>query len=511
MRINLDCKTHFVDRNGEVPLLLRVAMNGEQGYFNTGKRIKKEYYDEENKSVRAGIKGGNKLSVTIAKHTTILNDIIDGFQHRGEVLTIHKLKEIYSQETGQVKSECFFKYVEKTIKWERENTEITSDTLDTYDAHLNKLKTYRNKLSIHDFTKTFLTEYRHYILNDLNQSKNTGYHAMCFLRKYTKKLFGEGRIKPYPFTTYTVGSPFEVEREYLDPEELSRLHDLYDSQVLTKIVRVSKSKYTKYKEFEIGKKYQEVLRYFLVSCYCGLRHSDIKTLCRNDIKGNYIIKEMQKGREGRKKTVRIPIRKRLFSLLDLNNPKGVLFENPVMEDSQTNKYLKAIMKEAKIEKHITFHCARHTFAIVSLLKGVSITVISDILGHSELTTTQRYAKVVDRLREQEMNKWDDPDDNKLEIICPDCGNSVLQFAKGIIALNRIPIVCPFCSANFSYILKDSLTVKTKDVVGVLSESSVDTNAAEFVALAQFAPTMKQPPHTNITNSKAQWAGNFLKN
>lgn len=304
---------------------------------------------------------------------------------------------------------------------------------------------------------------------------------MCFLRKYTKKLFDDGKIKPYPFAKFQVGSPFEVEPDYLEPEELTKLHDVYDSLELTKIIRTATSKYSRFKEFNVGEKYQEILRYFLVACYTGLRHSDIKTLRREHIKGKFIVKEMVKGREGRRKTVRIPIRKRLFSLLNMGDSTGLIFENPVMEDSQTNKYLKAIMAlpTVKIEKHITFHCARHSFAIISLLLGIKIEVVSDILGHSELTTTQRYARVVDMLREQEMDKWDKMakeefnSDNSHAIICPGCENTVLRFEKGVIALNKIPLICPYCSTSFSHNLKEvvpGIGVKRLEYSGINIQS-----------------------------------------
>ena len=327
-----------------------------------------------------------------------------------------------------------------------------------YQNDLEKRRSFGPKLSIHDITKEFLEQYKSYLKDVLRQAKNTQYHAMCFLRKYTKKLYNEGRITKYPFTDFTVGQPHLVEIDHLTPDEINKLHALYDSKELTKIVRKSTSKYAKYKEFPLGEKYQEVLRYFLVACYCGLRHSDIKTLSRDDIKGNYIVKQMQKGRLDRKKTVRIPIRKRLLALLDLKNPKGFLFENPVMEDSQTNKYLTKIIKEhAGIKKKITFHCSRHTFAVTSLILGIKIEVVSDILGHSELTTTQRYAKVVDDLREKEMDKWDKlvkeeaSDASHHDIVCPGCENTVLKIEKGITALNKIPLVCPYCSTSFHII------------------------------------------------------------
>lgn len=465
--INLDCKTHHVGKDKSFPILLRISINGAHDYLNTGKRIKEVHYDKQNKSIKAGIAGYSTLTAFIDRQKVRVENIISDFEKRGEIATISKIKELYEQETGKVKSICFYGYTEEIIMWERANTEISHNTLDNYNDEIKKLKTYRKKLTIYDIDKKFLEEYKAYILETLGQANNTAYHAMCFLRKYTKRLFDDGKLKTYPFAKFSVGSPFQVDPDYLEPEELTKLHDLYDSGELKKITRKAKSKYTKYKEFNIGERYQDVLKYFLVACYTGLRHSDIKTLRREHIKGKFIVKEMVKGREGRKKTIRIPIRKRLLSLLGTSN--GLLFENPVMEDSQTNKYLKAIMEVGEINKHITFHCARHSFAIISLLLGIKIEVVSDILGHSELTTTQRYARVVDRLRELEMDKWDKiakvefNTDNVQEVTCPNCENQVLRFERGVIALNKIPVTCSYCSTSFSFNLKENFTHMSKQI------------------------------------------------
>ncbi|MEO1099922.1 MAG: site-specific integrase, partial [Bacteroidota bacterium] len=116
-------------------------------------------------------------------------------------------------------------------------------------------------------------------------------------------------------------------------------------------------------------------------CYCGLRHSDIKTLRKEHIQNGYIVKQMEKDRLGKKKTVRIPMKSRLLSLLNLDEKSDLLFEQPVQENGTTNNYLKEILKIAEIGKHVTFHGFRHTFAINSLLLGLKIEVVSDILGH----------------------------------------------------------------------------------------------------------------------------------
>lgn len=391
-----------------------------------------------------------------------IDNIITEHEKRGDILSVQRLKAVYEKEAGKIRSASFYEFVEETIKKEKELKEISDTTLRGYETKFQVLKQYKAKLSIHDITKEFLSEYKAYLKDTLGHANNTIYNSMIFIRKYTKLLFDAGKIGKYPFTDFVVGKPFEVETEYLEPGERAKLHDLYDSKELIKIIRVAKNKHTKYREFPLGEKYQEVLRYYLASCYCGLRHSDIKTLKKEDIRGNFIVKELQKGRLGRKKTVRIPIRKRLFSLINANSKNGFAFDSPVMENSQTNKYLLAIVKIAGINKHITFHSARHTFAINSLILGVKIEVVSDILGHSELTTTQRYARVVDKLREQEMDKWDklakqEFNSSECVVNCPSCENMVMKFEPGIIKLNKLPLVCPYCSTSFSYGLKESLS------------------------------------------------------
>src|ERR1700757_4206916 len=107
----------------------------------------------------------------------------------------------------------------------------------------------------------------------------------------------------------------------------------------------------------------------------------------------------------------------------------MVFDEPVFDNKRTNEFLKVIAEIAGINKPLSFHSARHTFAINSLILGIKIEVVSDILGHSKLTTTQRYARVVDTLREQEMNKWDklvieENTDKENIVSCPTCENTV---------------------------------------------------------------------------------------
>ena len=452
--INLDCKTHHVSKDGTFPILLRVSLNGEQDYFNIGKRIKDSHYDRAEKSIKKNIAESNKYTSLINIHKVRIGDIIDELNKKGEIVSISKLKEIYNNETKGSKSKCFYEFVSQRIEWEKKNSTLKPNTFKFLDDNFNKLKQFKKKLSIYDINHDFIVDYEFYLKNELNHKYNTRYHALCFLRKYTKELIKTGRISKYPFSNFSVGSPQEVELVYLEPDELKALHDLYDSKKLESIIEEKKSKFAR--NFEIGKKYQEVLRYFLVACYTGFRHSDIKTLKREHIVGNTIIKSLVKSRKGKIVTVRIPIQDNFHSLLNMENSDCLIFENPVMENSQTNKYLKKIMKIANIKKHITFHKARYTFAINSLILGVNISTIMEILGHTLLSTTQRYAKVVSEITNREMSKWSNFRKNnstQIDLNCSNCNFLLLKTEPGVLSQNFLNCACPNCNMTTQFDLK----------------------------------------------------------
>ena len=100
------------------------------------------------------------------------------------------------------------------------------------------------------------------------------------------------------------------------------------------------------------------------------------------------------------KYTRIPLSQKAWELIN------ILFEKPLKHsDSHCNADLKDVMELMNINKHITYHCSRHTFAILFLILGIRIEVVSNVLGHSSLKTTQIYAKIVDSFRRDQMDKW----------------------------------------------------------------------------------------------------------
>ena len=141
-----------------------------------------------------------------------------------------------------------------------------------------------------------------------------------------------------------------------------------------------------------------VKRAFLFSCLTGLRRSDIMKMTWSEVhkQGDYTrIIFKQKKTSGQEY---IDITPQAAELLgERRNPTDLVF-NDFLTASATNHAIKVWMLRAGITKEITFHCARHTFAVMMLDIGTDIYTVSKLLGHRELSTTQIYAKVLDKTK-----------------------------------------------------------------------------------------------------------------
>lgn len=149
-----------------------------------------------------------------------------------------------------------------------------------------------------------------------------------------------------------------------------------------------------------------VKRAFLFSCFTGLRYSDMKSLLWSEIhttadgKTLYIEHRQVKT----KKTVTIPLSDEALRWM----PKQVdgidqVFHELKISTGTAEDVLKEWMKDCKIDKHITYHCSRHTAATTLLTLGANLYVVSKLMGHSCIQMTEVYAKIVDQKKVETMN------------------------------------------------------------------------------------------------------------
>ncbi|MCR9084493.1 MAG: site-specific integrase, partial [Cyclobacteriaceae bacterium] len=177
------------------------------------------------------------------------------------------------------------------------------------------------------------------------------------------------------------------ERDFLDGDELKKLEE---------------------KEFA-NQRLDLVRDLFVFSCYTGLAYIDVASLnkdCLVKSEGDYWL---YTERIKTNTPVKIPVLPKALDLIEKysDHPrassKGLLL--PVLSNQKLNSYLKEIADVCEIDKNLSFHVARHTFATtVTLKNGVPMETVSKLLGHNKISTTQIYARVVEAKVKEDMGK-----------------------------------------------------------------------------------------------------------
>lgn len=151
-----------------------------------------------------------------------------------------------------------------------------------------------------------------------------------------------------------------------------------------------------------------IRRAFLFCLYCGLRWCDVKDLTFENVDySNRLLRFEQAKTKGHSSasSVVIPLNDTLLQLIGQPAPDGkrndAIF--PLPTNNSCQKSLRRWTKRAGIDKHITWHCARHSFAVNILNNGANIKTVASLLGHSGLQHTEKYTRAVDSLKEAAIN------------------------------------------------------------------------------------------------------------
>ena len=146
---------------------------------------------------------------------------------------------------------------------------------------------------------------------------------------------------------------------------------------------------------------------FLFACFCGLRLSDIKDLKWKDIKSGEDGTVVSKIQVKTQQSIIVPLSANALEWLpDRGDSKGEDFVFTLPSHFSINRSVKKWARDAEIEKNVTFHLSRHTFATTLLTLGADIYTTSKLMGHKNLRTTQIYAEVVNKKKVEAVNLMD---------------------------------------------------------------------------------------------------------
>lgn len=372
--------------HGLVPIYHRTTINGKRLDKSTGK-----YIDPTKWSTEAGrMKGTSEEARTINSHLDSL--IAKNSSIEKKLIAVDKdiTAEVFNNVlTGKTEKQRtlvpIFQNHNDQIEALVKTEEYSPGTLERYKTSLSHTKEFMkwkfniSDINIKDIDLAFVTDYDFYLRTLRKCSNNTTVKYIKNFKKIIQICLDNRWIVESPFVKYK-GKIKEVERDFLTESEIETIYN---------------------KKFHCERLIQ-VRDIFIFCCFTGLAYIDVKQLTSDHIgigiDGNkWIFKNRQKT-DTSSKIPLLPIPEQIMAKY-ASHPKCINEETilPVLSNQKMNSYLKEIGDVCGIKTELTFHLARHSFATsITLTNGVPIESVSKMLGHTNIRTTQHYAKVVDR-------------------------------------------------------------------------------------------------------------------
>lgn len=358
---------------------IRKRINSKGDKFNLSLEVYKGYSKSNDGSIKAN-RVTTKLDYylytdpktpTQKTHNKEVEKLVDIIRAEKEKDFINNKYGFKPQNKGKAN---FIDYFRKLT-----NERLTSKgNYGNWDSVLKHLIKYSGEnTSLESIDLEYCEGFKKYLLetaktsSEKNLSLNSVTSYFCKLRAALNTAVDEELIVVNPSLKVSIPKEVEVKREYLTVEEVKLL-------------------------FNTECRYDVLKRAFLFSCLTGLRWSDINLLDWSELKKegeNWKITFHQQKTKGLQYHY---INEQAKSLLgdDVQN-SGRVFSG-LRYSAYMNVALSQWVLKAGIHKNITFHCARHTFATMQLTLGTDLFTVSKLLGHSEIRTTQVYAKVIDQ-------------------------------------------------------------------------------------------------------------------
>lgn len=372
------------NKKGEAPVFMRLTINGERADASIKRFIEPHAWNSAKGKANEKCRGGKDLNLYLdaisANILRIQRDLeLDKKEVSAQIILNRYLGK--EQSDRHTLMEVFRAHNEKCRALS--GISLAPGTVIRYETSLRLTEaflrtTYKKEdCYLDEITHQFVEDYDFYLRTVRRCCHNTTTKYLLNFKKIIRIALAKGWMKKDPFAQ--VHFHFEpVEREFLEKQELKVL--------LNKEITITRL--------------AQVRDIFCFCCLTGLAFTDVQQLKAEhlvaDIHGKIWIR---KARQKTKNMCNIPLLDEAQKILDRykDHPycqtHGVLL--PVCSNQKMNSYLKELADICGIRKNLSTHCARHTFATLTLASGATIDNVAKMLGHANVNMTRRYAKVLD--------------------------------------------------------------------------------------------------------------------
>ena len=388
-RVVFYLRSNYVNKEGNTSVMLRIYLNNERlSLGSTGISVKSAQWDKEKERIKG--------RTTEALNTNLqLDNIASGLQsifRRIEMSDVVSLERIKSEFLGKKEEintlmQLFEKHNGDVAK--QVGVSVGKATLQKYNVCKRHFSEFleeqykRSDLKLTELTYVVIREFDLYLRTEVGQNPNTATKTMKTFKTIT--LLGQKM-------GVLLHDPFMNHRFHIEPVNRGFLTDEEILLIANKDLGISRL---------------ELVRdIFIFSCFTGLAYIDVSNLTPDHIvtlgDKQWIMTQRQKT-SVETNVLLLDIPKAIIAKYGGKTYRnGKLF--PMLTNQKTNSYLKEIADICGIKKNLTFHLARHTFATMSLSKGVPMESVSKMLGHTNIRTTQIYARITNKKIEHDMEE-----------------------------------------------------------------------------------------------------------
>lgn len=380
-----------LNSKGLAPLMFRIKYQKQVGQVATGYFVKPKDWNQDKKQV----KPTDSNAAVINQHLKDLElksyNIFSKMFHDGDIYVNHIIIKLKGQEDGPITLLQLVKLCNDRL-CERIGTDLKQTTYKKYLGTESKIADFVKSLGLNDIRlkelkPSFIQDFNIFMKQRYNNTQNTSGKHLKNLKHYIRYAVSMEYISKSPFTEYKVTYKAK-EKPFLNADELLILEN---------------------KVFHI-QRLDLVKDLFLLQCYTGLSFIDLAELKCSDVTtgidaNQWIIKNRTKT------DIRsaIPLLPKALSIVTKYSPKYKKTHHdlllPVYSIQKYNSYLKEIADFCGINKNLSSHAGRRTFAsTVALANGISIESIAQMLGHSNTKITHQYARVSDAKVAYEMSR-----------------------------------------------------------------------------------------------------------
>jgi len=376
---------------GPVPIYLRITIAGKRAEISINRKVEPIRWICNPGRMKGSSEMAKKFNAYLISLESKLYDAHYILMRENEVITAETLKNNYTGASDRQRMliPIFQKHnKEFAALVPKEYSAATLERYKTSLVHTIEFMKWKYKISdvdIRDINHEFITNYDFFLRSVRNCANNTTLKYIKNFKKIIRICLANGWLEKDPFAKYRARLK-AVERVFLCEEELRAVMQ---------------------KEFTI-ERLNQVKDIFMFSCFTGLAYSDVKKINhKNVITGIDGKKWLFINRTKTSNASSIPLLPIALEILVKYGEHSVCKSQnkllPVLSNQKMNSYLKEIADICGIQKQLTFHTARHTFATtVTLNNDVPIESVSKMLGHKTIQATQHYARLSDKKLSRDM-------------------------------------------------------------------------------------------------------------